>query len=93
MTYKTSWKEKGIGLFGEEEVLCNGEIPTFAIIMTCQWNGNYFAESRNVEIPADQVKRNTTKKFVVLVQGQSHTVFWTSNSKHAAVGIDERCGE
>ena len=53
--------------------------------MTCQWNGIYCAESRNVEIPADQIKLNTTKKFVVSVQGQSHTLFRTSNCNHAAV--------
>ena len=38
--------------------------------MTCQWNGNYRAKSRNVEIPADQVKLNTTKKIFVSVQYQ-----------------------
>ena len=38
--------------------------------MTCQCNGNYRTESRNVEISASQVKPNTTKTFVVSVQGQ-----------------------
>ena len=69
------------------------KFPLGAIIMTCQWNGNYFAESRNVQIPVHQVKRNTTKMFVASVQDQTHTVFWTSNSKHAAVDIDDRGGE
>ena len=31
---------------------------------------NYRAESRNFRIPADQVKPNATKKFVVSVQDQ-----------------------
>ena len=38
--------------------------------MRCQCNSNYHAESRNVEIPAQQVKPNTTKKFVVSVEDQ-----------------------
>ena len=61
--------------------------------MTCQSKGNYRAESRNVEISSNQVKPNTTKKFVVSVQGQQHTVFRTSNSNHAAVDIHEKHGE
>ena len=36
--------------------------------MTCQCNGNYCAESRNVEISANQVKPNTTETFVVSVR-------------------------
>ena len=29
------------------------------MIMICQWNDNYCAESQNVEIPADQINPNT----------------------------------
>ena len=57
-------------IFGEEEILYNCEIPIYTVNMTCQCNGNYRTESRNVEISASQVKPNTTKTFVVSVQGQ-----------------------
>ena len=60
--------------------------------MTCRCNDNYRAESRNVGIPVDQVKPNTTKKFVVSVQDQQYTVFRTSNNNQAAVVIHEKRG-
>ena len=56
-------------------------------------NGSYCAESRNVEIPVDQIKPNTTKTFVVSVEDQSLTVFRTSKSNHAAVDNNEKRGE
>ena len=60
--------------------------------MTCQCNGSYRPESRNIEIPADQVNSDTATKFVS-VQDQQHTIFRTINSNHTAVNIHEKRGE
>ena len=54
-------------IFGESEI---PYYSMYTVNMTSQCNDNYRAGSGNVRIPADQVKPNTTKKFVVSVQDQ-----------------------
>ena len=42
-------------------------------------NGNYYADSKNVEVLVDQIGRNT-KEWTVFPQNESHTLFITSQS-------------
>ena len=59
--YTTSCEEKRTRSFCKQEIPCNGEIRVCTIIMTYQMNGNYYTESKNIEIPADEIKQNTNK--------------------------------
>ena len=47
-------------------------------------NGNYYTESKNVEVLVDEIGQNT-KKWIVSAQNESHTFFYNE-----PVDIDEK---
>ena len=40
----------------------DGEMSIYTKTMLCQINGNYYAESKNIEIPMDQSEQNIKKQ-------------------------------
>ena len=61
--------------------------------MKCQMNSNCCAESKNSEIPTDQIEQNKKqskkKKRIVSAQDQLQTIFRISTNNQAATYIKE----
>lgn len=48
-------EKKDLKIFCKQDILQNGETSIiYNKIIRCQMNGNYYAENKKIEIPADQ---------------------------------------